>query len=296
MINKDNFIKSKNVLNVNLVVLIPISIITIIIILIYILINIFNIFNLTELEKIANSISGFSSLLAFLWLIATVILQSTSIKIQHEEMIKASNSNSIQISIQAKIYIRSRLQEIANIIFLKNKATRILCLEMAKKYGEVVYAYEAYDNPGKFIVDIVFYFLDQNFNVSEIDPNKGLIGVIESLDDEDIRSDFKYEALNDLDILLLNIDETWGVCKQVFNDAEELGLSKETEIWINELNITWYRDNYMILNALDKKITKYVATHGGYSHIQSFMAKLDFSKEDEVKSIEIPFMTKVKAD
>lgn len=282
--------KEKNVLYKNLVVLIPVSTISILITLSYVYITISNKLNTPDLEKILDSISGFSSLLALLWLIATVILQSRAIKLQHEEMIKSSNSNSIQISIQTKIYIRSRLKESESIINHKNEAARRLCLEMAKKYGNVVYSSEAYNNPGYFMPDIVFYFIDHNFKVSEIDPNKGLIGVIENLDDKDIRSDFKYEALSDLKVLILNIDEVWRANKQIFYDAEEFGLGKETEAWINELSISWYRENYLILNALDKRITKYVATHEGYTGIQTFMAQLSSSKEDEVSTVEIPFM------
>lgn len=216
-----------------------------------------NIFSM-PMNEIGDSLAGFAGVLAFLWIIVTVLLQNRDLKLQYEEikdMKQASES-------QARSLRSAEIFKALEYIEFKFERVRPLIEEckgrIDNEIEEFIGSYEtgrdpqAPFEPHKDIVEIWGYFRKKDVKNELLYPF------------ESVRNDFDYVAYLKLETIARNmkyvLDALDALTKNADPEIKE-DLSGVIESWEQLLQVHWYREWIEYLNHLEVVVKKAIVEY-----------------------------------
>lgn len=216
-----------------------------------------NIFEM-PMNEIGDSLAGFAGVLAFLWIIVTVLLQNRDLKLQYEEikdMKRASESQARSLKsaeiFKALEYIEFKFERISPLI--------IECRDRVN--NEIKQFIESYDTgrnpnapfePEKDICEVWGYFRKQNVKNEFLYPF------------ESVRDDFDYVAYLKLETISRNMKYALDALDSLGKNADEeikSDLSSTIETWEQLLQVRWYREWKGCLNHLELVVERAIVEY-----------------------------------
>lgn len=200
------------------------------------------------MNEIGDSLAGFAGVLAFLWIIVTVLLQNRDLKLQYEEIkdMKLASESQARSLRSAEIfkaleYIEFKFERVSPLI--EECKGRI-----DNEIEEFIRSYETGRNPQapfepqKDIVEIWGYF-------RKSDVKNELLYPFES-----VRNDFDYVAYLKLETITRNMKYVLDALDALTKNADleiKEDLSGVIETWEQLLQVHWYREWIEYLNHLE---------------------------------------------
>jgi len=210
------------------------------------------------MNEIGDSLAGFAGVLAFLWIIVTVLLQNRDLKLQYEEikdMKQASES-------QARSLKSAEIFKALEYIEFKFERVRPMIEECKGRIDNEIREFiESYDTgrnpsapfePEKDIIEIWGYF-------RKPDVKNELFYPFES-----VRDDFDYVAYLKLETIARNMKYVLDVLDALTKNADleiKSDLSGTVETWEQLLQVHWYRKWKDYLNHLEFVVKKAIVEY-----------------------------------
>ncbi len=243
-----------------------------------------------SLNEIGDSFAGFAGFLAFLWLIVTVLLQTSELRLQRNEVsgLKSASEDQAKslnasLQVQTLTFLDKRQKEVEKYLISRRQDISETVTRFLKAHIEMKHAYEFKNSPHQGIPWILGFFLKKD-TPSNIE--------LTSVDKSTIKSDFAYEAYLELSNIINAIDDSWNICKPLFRDAKAYGHEIDFEAWIAKLDLVWYRDMYVQISHFHTVLREVVKE----GNIASTIATHFISAFDEMeagKELEVPFSSEV---
>lgn len=216
-----------------------------------------NKFNELSLNEIGDFFAGFAGVLAFMWIIVTVLLQNRDLNLQYEEIkdMRAASESQARSLLSAEVfkaleYINQQFEYKASSI----KDRRNIIDEEIKGFMINFPSDRRPETPYKARLDIseVWGYFKKK-DISKL-----------YLDLEDLKSDFAYEAFLVLQTINYQIDSVLSsVDAMVVNISPEI----EAQIWENisatekQLMIDWYREFSPLLKHLELAVRQAIVKY-----------------------------------
>lgn len=207
-------------------------------------------FNELSLNEVGDFFAGFAGVIAFLWIIVTVLLQNRDLNLQYQEIkgLKLASESQAKSLLSAEIfkaleYVNQQFSQKSEYIKDRRECVDQEIKDFMLKYPS--------DRSSKIIFkakldicEVWGYFIKQDVKKLYIDI-------------EDIKEEFEYEAYLKLQTIIYQIDLALDAI-----DAMVVNVSPEIESQIgqsikaaeNQLMIEWYRDFLPILKYLEKSV------------------------------------------
>jgi len=239
------------------------------------------------LNEIGDSFAGFAGFLAFLWLIVTVLLQSTELRLQRYEVsgLKSASEDQAKslkasLQVQTLTFMRDRQKEITPSLIDKHNQIGKTMASFLNAYIKMKYADEFIKSPRQGVTWLLGYFLADNVS-AKLPYNQ--------VNHSTLKDKFDYDAYLDLDTILYAIDDSWALCKPLYRDAIEYGYTEDIESWLAQLDILWYRDYYEAMNHFHKELRLIIAKGGIASKLATHFINVRDSNEGNETEVDIPF-------
>ena len=230
------------------------------------------------MNEIGDSLAGFAGVLAFLWIIVTVLLQNRDLKLQYEEikgMKQASESQARSLKsaeiFKALEYIEFKFERI--IPRLEECRDRV-----NNEIKEFIDTYETGRNththfdPEKDICEILGYFRKPNVKNEILYPF------------ESVRDDFDYVAYLKLETIVRNmkyvLDALDGLTKNAGPEIKS-DLSSTIETWEQLLQVRWYREWRVYLLHIETVVKKAIVEYEIGNDIARAAIKWSLEREEE---------------
>ena len=229
------------------------------------------------MNEIGDSLSGFAGVLAFLWIIVTVLLQNKDLKLQYEEikdMKKASESQARSLKsaeiFKALEYIEFKFERVSPMI--RECRDRI-----NNEIKEFIETYDAGRNPAapfepeKDICEIWGYFRKPNIENELLYPF------------ESVRTDFDYVAYLKLETIARNMKYVLDALDALAKNADpeiESDLSGTIQTWEQLLQVHWYREWRRYLNHLEVVVKKAIVEYQIGSEIARAAIEWSLDREE----------------
>lgn len=243
-----------------------------------------------ELNEIGDSFAGFAGFLAFLWLIVTVLLQNTELRLQRKEVsgLKGASEDQAKslkasLQVQTLTFMRDRQREVTNTLLDKHQHIGKIMANFLSEYVEMKFADEFINSPHQGVTWMLGFFLDEE-TPNDID--------LKSVRSDVLKQNFDYKAYLALSNMLYLIDKSWEVCKPIYRDAADYGYMDDFESWISQLDISWYRDYYAALSKFNQELRVIIARGGIASDLATHFINA-IEVEELQKQSEIPFTDRV---
>lgn len=239
------------------------------------------------LNEIGDSFAGFAGFLAFLWLIVTVLLQSTELRLQRYEVsgLKTASEDQAKslnasLQVQTLTFMRDRQKEITPSLIDKHKQIGKTMASFLDAYVEMKYADEFINSPHQGVTWLLGYFLADDVP-AKLPYNQ--------VNRSNLKDKFDYDAYLALDAILYTIDESWTLCKPLYRDAIEHGYIEDFESWLAQLDILWYRDYYKAMSHFYQELRLTIAEGGIASELATHFINARESYEGNDIELDIPF-------
>lgn len=239
------------------------------------------------LNEIGDSFAGFAGFLAFLWLIVTVLLQSTELRLQRYEVsgLKAASEDQAKslnasLQVQTLTFMRDRQKEVTPSLIEQHNHIGKTMASFLDTYVEMKYSNEFVNSPHQGITWLLGYFLADNApaKLSKTQVNRTIL-----------KDKFDYDAYLALDAIIYSIDDSWTLCKPLYRDAIEYGYAEDFESWLAQLGILWYRDYYKAMSHFHKELRLIIAEGGIASELATHFINARVNDEPNEKELDIPF-------
>ena len=214
-------------------------------------------FNTLTLNEVGDFFAGFAGVIAFLWIIVTVLLQNRDLNLQYQEIkeLKEASKSQARSLLSAEVF--KALEYVNQQFILKSEyiVARRECVDQEIKDFMVKYPSDrspkVHFKAKLDISEVWGYFKKQ-------DVEKLYLGI------DDIKEDFEYEAYLKLQTINYQIDLALGTI-----DAMAVNVSPEikNQIWQSisaterQLMIEWYREFSAILKHLEKSVTEAIVKY-----------------------------------
>ncbi|PHR98849.1 MAG: hypothetical protein COA78_25675 [Blastopirellula sp.] len=232
-------------------------------------------FNKLTLNEVGDFFAGFAGVIAFLWIIVTVLLQNRDLNLQYQEIkdLKVASVSQARSLLSAEVF----------------KALEYVNQQFSQKYEYLEARRECVDQELKdFMVKYPSDRSPQTLFKAKLDIGE-VWGYFKKqdvktlyLEIDDIKEDFDYEAYLKLQTINYQIGLALGAI-----DAIAVNVSSEIEnqIWQNiltmeqQLMIEWYRDFSPILKHMEKSVIEAIVKYEiGSSFNRQFIKA--FSSQD----------------
>lgn len=241
-----------------------------------------------DLNEIGDSFAGFAGCLAFLWLIVTVLLQNTELRLQRKEVsgLKGASEDQARslkasLQVQTLVFIRDRQKEVAPLLIEKKIRIGQIMARFLDEFVKMEYSEEFLNNPHEGVTWLLGYFLAENKD-SSID--------IKNVRADVLKQKFDYKAYLALSDILYLIDDSWNLCKPLFRDAVEYGYKPDFDSWVSGLNIRWYKDSYHAMQTFNCELKKIVEKGDIAGDLATFFISVDLIESDEKnRGFDVPF-------
>lgn len=240
------------------------------------------------LNVIGDSLAGFAGLLAFLWLIVTVLLQNAELRLQRKEIFglkgaseNQANSLKASLKVQTLAFVKSNQKEVDATLDDIRKRSSVIVPEFLSEFCEMPFSYEFEKCPHQGVKWILGYFLNEN-----ADTNK-------SIDDYlsvDFKRDFNYKAFLMLQDLLFIMDQAWDVCKPIYRDAATAEYLEHCDQWVSNHKILWFRDYYYALKKFERILVEIVVDESLAEHPMASGVHRFAIEQGMFSEINIPFI------
>jgi hypothetical protein len=245
-----------------------------------------------KMNEIGDAVAGFASFLAFLWLIVTVVLQYTELKLQRQEIsdLRAASedqANTLRMTnrVHTLALIRSR-QEDAN-TFLRDgvNANAQIIVNYLEQHLGFQYSDEFLSNPIAGLSHIVEYFILTD-NVDNQSSLKHLI------DNGKLRHNFDFQSYVKLIDIQRNMENMWKVIKPIWLLSEQTETRAEYIAWETTIGMEWYKDYYPLLKSLTQGLRAIIARGGLGTGFHQLIARdwLKFEEEQAIDFEKIAFV------
>ncbi|WP_136253682.1 hypothetical protein [Onishia niordana] len=234
-------------------------------------------FGKLSLNEIGDFFAGFAGVLAFMWIIVTVLLQNRDLNLQYEEIkdMRAASESQARSLLSAEVfkaleYVNQQFAQKASYI----EERRDIIDEEIKGFMVQFPSDRSPETPFKARLDIS--------EVWGYFKKKSVDGLY--LDLDDLKADFDYEAYLKLQTINSQIDLALSsVESMVVNISPEI----ETQVWENifatekQLMIEWYREFFPVLKHLEFSVRQAIVKYeiGNEFNRQFIAASL---KEEEL--------------
>lgn len=211
-----------------------------------------------RMNEIGDSLAGFAGVLAFLWIIVTVLLQNRDLKLQYEEikdMKQASESQARSLKsaeiFKALEYIEFKFERVSPMIEECKGRINNEIREFIESYDTGRNSKAPFE-PEKDIIQIWGYF-------RKPDVKNELLYPFES-----VRSDFDYVAYLKLETIARNMKYVLDTLDALTKNADveiKSDLSGTIETWEQLLQVHWYREWKGYLNHLEMVVEKAIVEY-----------------------------------
>lgn len=213
---------------------------------------------LLSMNEIGDSLAGFAGIIAFLWIIVTVLLQNRDLKLQYAEikdMKRASESQARSLK-SAEIF---KALEYIEFKFERLMPTIGDCKKIID--DEIKNFIESFDTgrnprapfePEKDIVEIWGYFRKE-------DAKNELLYPFES-----VRTDFDYIAYLKLETITRNMNYILNALDALTKNADaeiKSDLSSTIKTWEQLLQVHWYREWIVYLTHLENIVKRAIVEY-----------------------------------
>lgn len=209
-----------------------------------------------ELNEIGDIVAGFSSFLAFLWLIIAVSIQSVEIRNQHRELRETTEAAkdqalSLQRSVRAQnhLHMEKRQEQYADYLRKLRKQTVTWIIARNKAYNTVPAADELSAAPLKGL----------DLWLSEI-SDISVEGVTIKIAPKSHISEDDYLSLIDICETTADI---WKILYTIIRLADEAGLQAEYEAWEKYMDLDWVPATHDLCKALKHGVECRIAAGTG---------------------------------
>ncbi|MCL1069389.1 hypothetical protein OCF84_03960 [Shewanella xiamenensis] len=230
------------------------------------------------MNEIGDSLAGFAGVLAFLWIIVTVLLQNRDLKLQYEEikdMKQASESQARSLKsaeiFKALEYIEFKFERI-------NPRIEECRDRVNNEIKEFIETYEtgrnprAHFDPEKDICEIWGYFRKSDVKNEFLYPF------------ESVRDNFDYVAYLKLETIVRNmkyvLDALDGLTKNADSEIKA-DLSSTIETWEQLLQVHWYREWRVYLLHIETVVKKAIVEYEIGNDIVRAVIKWSLEREEE---------------
>ncbi|MBL4898976.1 MAG: hypothetical protein JKX76_04910 [Colwellia sp.] len=214
-------------------------------------------FNELSLNEVGDFFAGFAGVIAFLWIIVTVLLQNRDLNLQYQEIkgLKVASENQARSLLSAEVF--KALEYVNQQFSQKSKyiKDRRECVD--QEIRDFMLKYPSDRSPeiifkAKLDISEVWgYFIKQDVRKLYIDI-------------EDIKEEFEYVAYLKLQTIIYQMDLALDTI-----DAMVVNVSPEIESQIgqsirateNQLMIEWYRDFLPVLKHLEKSVIQAIVKY-----------------------------------
>lgn len=207
-----------------------------------------------KLNEIGDSLAGPAGILAFIWLLTTVMLQNHEMSSLRAASQTQANSLDISAKVQLATHLRALQDDHLDFLVDLNKH----CEEELRRFFEDSDA-DYVDPPG----------LARNkyeavpWVVSEImKPGVKYTGAMSELVASNMKSDFDYSAYLMLDVLHSAMENVAKVLAPLRRYAREAGLVEEQKAWEASLRLEWYQKRCELVSTVLYESRKVVACGG----------------------------------
>lgn len=253
--------------NTQKIIVITATLITILVLALFLILSIDRKLYSLKLNEIADSIAGFTSFLAFLWLIVAVILQSIELNLQRKEITglnKSSNDQAESLKLTNKLhalnYIRQKQMDYDNSIKNRVDNVREFAYTFIKEYSNLKYKGDFANNPRASITELIAYFFEPTDKI--YDSNFKVKPVKDFLYDTPFRKDYDIEAYFIVTNITIEMKYVWDMIKGIYSYAQNTNILDEYFSWEASIGIAWYKDFYPLLIDLNKRLDKYNLENG----------------------------------
>lgn len=225
-------------------------------------------FNELKLNEVGDFFAGFAGVIAFLWIIVTVLLQNRDLNLQYQEIkeLKVASESQARSLLSAEVfkaleYVNQQFSQKS--IFIEERRTFV-----DQELKDFMLKYPSDRKPevhfkAKLDISEVWGY----FKKKEVEKL--------FLDFEDVKEEFEYEAYLKLQTIIYQIDLALdAIDAMVVNVSPEI----EKQIWQSikatekQLMIEWYRDFLPILKHLEKSVIEAIVKYEiGNSMNRQFM-------------------------
>lgn len=211
------------------------------------------------LNEIGDSFAGFASCLAFMWLVITVLLQKTELRLQREEVsglrgATENQANSLEITAmtQARTYLAERQRHFGQRIIEINKESSDQAVEFLRKYAKHPYPEEFHRKQNLAIKYIISAFLKKDVMVRDI----------KDLKLECIKDDFCWKSAELFEDQIYHMQEVWKIIKPLREYAVKSKTQSEQTAWEASHQLEWYERYYPLMAHVNSLIREKISMGG----------------------------------
>lgn len=225
-----------------------------------------------ELNEIGDAIAGFASFLAFLWLIVTVVLQYSELRLQRQEIADlraASEDQAKTLRMTNRVHtltlLRSKQEDIAPYLKQSVKTNATIIADFLGEILDFQHSKEFMAQPQEGLGYVYGYFILED----HVDGRNKLKDVIISAN---LRKDFDYDAFVKLDSLVANMEAIWDVIKPIWILCKQAEATEEYFAWQTFMGLRWYSEHYPVIRSLVHELRIIVSSGTIGSDIQRLIA------------------------
>lgn len=213
-----------------------------------------------KVSELGDAIAGFSTFLAFAWLIITVFIQSIELKNQHREMAALSQSTGDQaislrntLRFQALQYIDDKQADISAFITRRTEIVANLVVEFHQRHGVVVSPVDFHRAPKSGMEYAVSILCKTSLLESPLCTKE-----VFALREDFTRDDFLFV----MDVHH-TISEVLDVALPIQKMSEEVSANDEFRSWTISAEFAWFYEHHQRIFQLSKAMEEAIVEGGG---------------------------------
>lgn len=226
---------------------------TIIIVAAFIYISIKKNLYLSQINEIGDALGGFAGSLAFLWLVATALMQKHELSLQRKEIEQlniSSKSQALALDISAKIQARDHLESMFKKYESALREINHNANEAMKEFIENLgyRHFEDFNNKLPQAVDCIAGNLvgEHYLDLPNLDANE--------IELKNIPYTF-YLMFQSLDLYLIR---SWRIVSSIETFAREYELTEVMDSWLESINIYWHKVYARNISIMHRRLAEHV--------------------------------------
>jgi len=209
-----------------------------------------------KLNEIGDSLAGPSGLLAFIWLLTTVMLQNHEMASLRSSSQTQANSLDISAQIQLATHLRALQDDYLDYILQRNNHCEAELARFFTNHGDYIDPEGLARNKYEAVPWLVSEFMRDDIQYT---------GEISELVSDNMREKFEYNAYLTVDVLHSAMREVADVVNILRRFAKKANMVDEQKAWESSLKLSWYEKRCKMVEKVYSE-SRLVIAKGGIAN------------------------------